>query len=869
VAPQHAARGLENATGYRAVDRLRAQPAVQVQTKCGSVEMSPQPRVPFPQPSAAVPTLQTKGAGSGSREEASAAQRPNETGMPDNLKAGVESLSGMSLDNVKVHYNSARPAPLNALAYAQSRDIHVAPGQEQHLPHEAWHVVKQAQGRGQPTTKMKDGMSVNDDKGLEQEANALGTKALLSRPVYLKNQIAVVNSAVHESPLQPKLLEPNQILSALSGIEFGGDLIEEKIRLSDDRFKTPQGLSLSEYALAKMKLLESARKDTDEDNHYNALLLSYTVDVVADFISRTNLINLPRIKPLLTQKLIGSFAQEIRGGIEQQSGDIEKQAIDEILRIAQAINGKDPLTLYMKDVLSLNNAADMIREMALGAKMSAATYFELLAKQFMDQVLSLTNEQIVSGEAKSDAMLFNSGNAFPQKEVVGEISSGFYKYLIGENKTYEPAENHTLKNSAEERVADLRQAVEQEPEAEPNPEPAGEIIGFIEDITGLPHEKSKQLLNELVKHLEDLTPQVTVKHGMWFSAAGLNTSPEYKSILGAQHKKEKASDIIKPGVEGEIDTLGRSGEGPMAKLLAERGPKYMRWRWDKDSRAEGIDIPFNVSPIYGCLNHWDVDKWGAGGANYYGDVHFLLKNSAVKDRCFYKFSDAGTKRKTLTGLFNDLIVHHRVTAAVILGDLIKADVAARPTTRIEVVVPGGINVSTDVWKIVVSSAVPDEVAEAIKVWAEQNKIEYFNETKEINERIENTHEPVSGWQDPQVEDFAKQHYQQKALAELASAVQVKLLDKKWDSEGSGLFGKKTPRGISKLRKILKSDKPLSEKVQAVKAEAEKRSKKKKAGRADSVTALYKSLSAINPLFVESMDTVRVEIEQLDVAAGKK
>ena len=70
----------------------------------------------------------------------------NRTGMPDRLKAGIESLSGMSLDNVKVHYNSSQPAQLNALAYAQGSDIHVAPGQEQHLPHEAWHVVQQAQG---------------------------------------------------------------------------------------------------------------------------------------------------------------------------------------------------------------------------------------------------------------------------------------------------------------------------------------------------------------------------------------------------------------------------------------------------------------------------------------------------------------------------------------------------------------------------------------------------------------------------------------------------------------------------------------------------------------------------------------------------
>jgi hypothetical protein len=104
--------------------------------------------------------------------------RPNRTGLPDQLKAGVEHLSGLALDDVKVHYGSAKPAQLNALAYAQGTDIHVAPGQEKHLPHEAWHIVQQKQGRVRPTMQMKSGIPVNDDAGLEAEADVMGAKAL-------------------------------------------------------------------------------------------------------------------------------------------------------------------------------------------------------------------------------------------------------------------------------------------------------------------------------------------------------------------------------------------------------------------------------------------------------------------------------------------------------------------------------------------------------------------------------------------------------------------------------------------------------------------------------------------------------------------
>jgi uncharacterized protein DUF4157 len=97
-------------------------------------------------------------------------------GLPDGLKAGVEHLSGLAMDDVRVHYNSPKPAAMQAHAYAQGSDIHVGPGQERHLPHEAWHVVQQKQGRVKPTLQLK-GIAVNDDTGLEHEADTMGARA--------------------------------------------------------------------------------------------------------------------------------------------------------------------------------------------------------------------------------------------------------------------------------------------------------------------------------------------------------------------------------------------------------------------------------------------------------------------------------------------------------------------------------------------------------------------------------------------------------------------------------------------------------------------------------------------------------------------
>lgn len=113
-------------------------------------------------------------------------KKENNTGLPDNLKSGMEQLSGQSLDHVKVHYNSKKPAALQAHAYAQGSVIHLASGQEKHLPHELGHVVQQTQGRVKPTTSV-GGMSVNDDASLESEATVMGEKALQCKVIVDKH----------------------------------------------------------------------------------------------------------------------------------------------------------------------------------------------------------------------------------------------------------------------------------------------------------------------------------------------------------------------------------------------------------------------------------------------------------------------------------------------------------------------------------------------------------------------------------------------------------------------------------------------------------------------------------------------------------
>jgi hypothetical protein len=180
------------------------------------------------------------------------------TGLPDRLRSGIEELSGIDLSNVRVHTNSDKPAQIKALAYARGTDIHVAPGQEQHVPHEAWHVVQQAQGRVKPTMEMNNGVQVNDDEGLEREAEVMGGKALSSQ------------AQLENSPVSPPAAG-RAVDAALAGAgeparsdhrpvqRVGEEKKDFRLEATDsEAYRT--GLALFQEALKALRVLRQAEK---------------------------------------------------------------------------------------------------------------------------------------------------------------------------------------------------------------------------------------------------------------------------------------------------------------------------------------------------------------------------------------------------------------------------------------------------------------------------------------------------------------------------------------------------------------------------------------------------------------------------------
>ncbi|MFZ6769412.1 DUF4157 domain-containing protein [Undibacterium sp. Di26W] len=221
-----------------------------------------------------------------SKPAAAAAAAAN--GLPVQLKAGIEALSGMRMDHVRVHYNSPRPAQLKAHAFAQGNAIHLAPGQERHLPHEAWHVVQQAQGRVRPTLKIKQGVAVNDDASLEQEADAMGARALSQGGAMQQKRLAQGQADI--PPSSPR--------SAPEAYQLHQHLTVQRIV---HKLKTAESQAYQNAVeLAGVSKKDMREKMDDPDRHY-----------VYDKISKTlKEVDAPRLKNKKNKKKKSPFVLE-------------------------------------------------------------------------------------------------------------------------------------------------------------------------------------------------------------------------------------------------------------------------------------------------------------------------------------------------------------------------------------------------------------------------------------------------------------------------------------------------------------------------------------------------------------------------------
>jgi hypothetical protein len=164
--------------------------------------------------SLAPPAFQLKVGSDSNAEENPAQRKVAASGMPEYVQQKMESSMGADFSGVKVHAESSKATEMGALAYAQGKDVHFAPGQykpdtqsgQELIGHELAHIKQQSEGRVKANTEVA-GAPVNDDPKLEQEADRMGQQAAQAKvdPSANKQQIGGGGNA-----LQGKFVEPVQ-----------------------------------------------------------------------------------------------------------------------------------------------------------------------------------------------------------------------------------------------------------------------------------------------------------------------------------------------------------------------------------------------------------------------------------------------------------------------------------------------------------------------------------------------------------------------------------------------------------------------------------------------------------------------------------
>ncbi|MCL6500931.1 MAG: 50S ribosomal protein L4 [Candidatus Pacearchaeota archaeon] len=281
-------------------------------------------------------------------------------GLPYQLKSGLEKLSSIDLSDVKVHQNSDKPQRVSALAYTQGNDIHIAPGQEKHLPHEGWHAVQQKQGRVKPSLQMKAGTLVNDDASLEKEADIMGSKAIQvgsqSNTLQLKES-SKTNLGENQGNVIQKVTKKKDSYETNITVLYKGD---KYITLySDDKFgidekeKEINKINKKEKRIAMESAIAATASKKILEKKYPGISISHDLPIVID----ATLLEQGKKAVKVLSEVIGmeiKREKKIRAGKGKRRGRKYKKSAKLLLIVSSKENAKK-MENFGLDVIQVKN----------------------------------------------------------------------------------------------------------------------------------------------------------------------------------------------------------------------------------------------------------------------------------------------------------------------------------------------------------------------------------------------------------------------------------------------------------------------------------------------------------------------------------
>lgn len=268
------------------------------------------------------------------------------------------------------------------------------------------------------------------------------------------------------------------------------------------------------------------------------------------------------------------------------------------------------------------------------------------------------------------------------------------------------------------------------------------VLDHLKTRYGIDDNKAQKIASGVQAWINKVPLTITFTADRVFSDASKNApafGEKFKSEVELSRGREEQADVIGRTEQGG-GKLGSQGGSKSVTGWKERGDNYMRWRRDKDTKeARKDELNFDDQQVYGAANPTFSQTKGtelglADGTNYYGDAHFLLKDT-VRNRCaFIVRTDSGqvnVQRQDVSMLVYDMLTKGAKNGkfgvdAKFMDQMLQIATGATTITKMaltwEVHLYGGFDSSKDAQAIYLSGNVPNDAAERIRKFAKTHGI---------------------------------------------------------------------------------------------------------------------------------------------------
>ena len=335
--------------------------------------------------------------------------------LPDGVRSKMENSLGADFSNVNIHKNSSSATDVGALAYTQGNNVHFAPGQfkpdtrsgQELIGHELTHVVQQRAGRVQATTQAKGGMPVNDDKGLEAEADRMGAAAARGETVTQQKSKNVGTAAAGQVR--------QNFLGGLFGKMFGSKKSKDKINETKTNAVTlPETLGKSQGGKkSSIAVKGKGDKHAFSPNDVNQ-------GSIGDCYFLATLVSVANTDPGALKKAIkknrnGTFTVKLHRTSNKGASNVSASKVKDLTPVYITLYPTFPVSVDAKDTANANASSVSTAHAKGGDKNKhgqAELWVRLIEKAFA--LMMGSYKKIGSGEWSSHALEIVTGK--PYKE---------------------------------------------------------------------------------------------------------------------------------------------------------------------------------------------------------------------------------------------------------------------------------------------------------------------------------------------------------------------------------------------------------------------------------------------------------------------